>query len=337
VEDKKISFPKDDLPHSSIVEWWYFNGNLKTEDKKDVSFMSCLFKVDPKKVDLPFMEKINMDSLYFGHSLISDISHGTFKAHTQIYKDVKNESEKLQTLSLSAGDMEIREKDADTFSLRSLNIDLRFQSKKLPLLVGGGWVKLDSKDTYYYSRTNLYTEGTIIINGEAKKVSGKSWMDHQWSDQKHTDEDHWNWFSIQLENNTEIVCFKYGNKKEKFMASISYPDGSQISTEKVIFKTNDSLWTSPKTGAEYFLSWSIELPEFNMSFKTFPKQNDQEMIFLNINYWEGGIDVLAVIDGKEVKGQGFTEIVGIMAKKEVISVYMNEAKDEFSKLILKRP
>ena len=88
----------------------------------------------------------------------------------------------------------------------------------------------------------------------------------------------------------------------------------------------------------YTLDWQIDLPEFDISMKTFPKYREQEMIFLNINYWEGGIDAEAVLGGGEkVKGQGFTEILGVMANKEAFNLYLSEAKEKISELLLKRP
>ena len=47
---KQLSFPKDELSHPGIIEWWYLNGNLKSESQKQYTYMYCLFRADPKRV-----------------------------------------------------------------------------------------------------------------------------------------------------------------------------------------------------------------------------------------------------------------------------------------------
>ncbi|MHA1895810.1 MAG: lipocalin-like domain-containing protein, partial [Promethearchaeota archaeon] len=36
---KKIEFPKDELAHNSIIEWWYFNGHLTDKQGNRYAFM----------------------------------------------------------------------------------------------------------------------------------------------------------------------------------------------------------------------------------------------------------------------------------------------------------
>jgi hypothetical protein len=38
-----IQLPKDDAPHNAPMEWWYYNGHLKTASGKNYSFHYTVF------------------------------------------------------------------------------------------------------------------------------------------------------------------------------------------------------------------------------------------------------------------------------------------------------
>ncbi len=88
---KPITFPRDHQAHEAVIEWWYFNGHLYDQEGAYYSFMSCFFKADAKKINLPilknipFKEKIGvLPYVYFAHSLVSDI------AGRKTYKEIQN-------------------------------------------------------------------------------------------------------------------------------------------------------------------------------------------------------------------------------------------------------
>jgi len=135
-------------------------------------------------------------------------------------------------------------------------------------------------------------------------------MDHQWADVSYN-KNKWTWFSIQLQNNTEIVCFEYGKGKNKtYLASISYPNNKQKHFSEVEFKPLGKKWKSKKTGTIYPLSWEIKIPKEEITLKVETEINNQEVNFGTINYFEGPLNVQGKISSKRVKGEGFMELVG---------------------------
>ena len=55
----------------------------------------------------------------------------------------------------------------------------------------------------------IATEGTVMVGGEAFTVDGLSWMDHEWSTSAlGAEQAGWDWFSIQLDDNTELMLFQ---------------------------------------------------------------------------------------------------------------------------------
>ena len=332
---KKICFPKDGSVHDEIIEWWYFNGHLKDGKGNEFSFMDCLFKVDPKKINLPFMEKIPIKYAYFAHSSLSDLKLNKFYSDIQPLSLISRDSfsKPLFFVNYTSPSMkgylnyEIQEIDKFKYRIKSSQFDLTLTSVKKPLLEGGkGFIDFGSQQTFYYSLTNLKTEGYVFVDGKKIKVKGKSWMDHQWANMNYF-KNKWTWFSIQLDNNCEIVCFKFDDDRKKtYFASISYSNGKTTHASDLILTPLGEKWKSKKTGANYPLSWKIQVPSKKIDVVVNPIINSQEMVFGSMNYWEGPIKVKGKVNNKKVKGKGFMELVGYPSTKLFAKFYKPELK-----------
>lgn len=339
---KPIKFPLDEGAHECNVEWWYYNGLLTSDVGDHYGFMACLFKIDNKKVKIPYLNKLPFKKLCFFHSIITDIkaqksypisipisvlSADSF-SKDDLFINFINYTKPILTGGFVVN--QIEEIKPFEYRLKTEQLDLNLKSKKPPLLEGGnGFLKLHSKDTYYYSLTDLETSGEIIINKKRIKITGKSWFDHQWADTSYT-KDKWNWFSIQLNNKMELVVFEYddGIVKDR-LASIVHPDGHQTHYQNIILEPVGEVWQSPKTKAKYPVSWKIEVPEEDISLITMPLVKTQEVIFGEINYWEGPLEVKGDVKGNKVLGQGFMELVGRPAEN---SFAINFIKDTLKKI-----
>jgi len=317
---KPIQFSQDELSHNHAIEWWYWNGHLKDKQGNRYSYMDCLFKAKPKKIKIPFIKGVPVDTLYFSHSLVTDIKRKNFFPHVDYVSLVSKDSFSKSLLNINYinpiivngyFNNIIQKIEIEHYYLKTEDIELHLYSQKKPLLEGGsGYLRLpNSRSTYYYSLTNLKTEGKIRVGKKWIEVNGKSWMDHQWANVKY-EKDKWTWFSIQLNNNTEIVCIEYGDKKKYRLASISYPNNKQKHTRDVNFTPLGKQWKSKKTKAEYPLEWKIEIPEFKVALTAKALVEQQEMLFGTINYWEGPLDIKGIMDGKRVAGVAFSELVG---------------------------
>jgi predicted secreted hydrolase len=296
----KVHLPEDELPHKgTAIEWWYFNGFLK--GKSRYSFMTCLFKADRDKVNLKFL-KVPVKTVYFSHTLLFNLDTKEVKKEVLPFVIVSDDSNASGTLDIDYYYPLRRNyfnygigRVGKDIRLKTRFFNLMLKQKKKPLLEGGtGYIDLGKKTTYYYSYSNLKAEGFI----GKEKVKGTAWHDKQWSRQGFTD-DFWIWFSIQLHNDTEIVCFNYKGKK---MATISYPNNRQ-ETLPAEFTPIGKPWKSPDTGLSYTLSWNIRIGKYRIS--TRPLIDDCEMTFGFINYWEGPLAV--TVDGR--RADGFMEYV----------------------------
>lgn len=347
---KALNFPQDELVHKYIIEWWYHNGHLWDEAGNHYAYMHCLFRADNKKVGIPLIGAIPLKEIYFSHSIISDISKKKSYPVVNYLSVMSTDSFTKPLLFVNYFNYNnplifknyfncsIEEKELFNYQIKTEDLSLNLQAVKEPLLVGGdGYVNVHSKKSYYYSITNLKTEGTIKINNKEIKVKGKSWIDRQWANVKYT-KDKWTWFSIQLNNNLEMVCYEYDDGQVKsYMASLSYPDGSVRHTDKIIFTPMGSSWQSRKTKASYPINWRIDVPELKIKLEVRPLIKDQEVVFGLINYWEGPLAVSGEIGGVKVSGYGFSELLGRPAKignlKFLHKVIAEQGKSLYKQLI----
>jgi predicted secreted hydrolase len=315
---KELVFPKDEKDHDKIIEWWYWNGHLHGQDGKQYSFMDCLFKADVRRVRLPLL-KPPLKDVYFSHSILSDVSLGKFYPLIDYLSLPSRQSfqrpllfaEYISTDIFNGFSVNLMdEKSPFEYRLKTENFDLNLVAKKKPLLVGGnGFLNLHGRKTYYYSLSDLAVEGSIFLKDQEIKVRGQAWMDHQWADAPYNN-DKWTWFSVQLNNHTELLCFEYGDKKKNHLATICYADGRQESFNDLDILPAGNVWKSPKTKAEYELAWKIAIPKKKIFLSLTPLIKNQEMIFGKINYWEGPMAAKGRVDGKKVKGKAFMELVG---------------------------
>ncbi len=324
---KSIVLPKDNGPHDYIIEWWYFNGHLYDKEGKEYSFMDCFFKVDLSKVNIPhiFPHLIedhfkNGNYLHFAHSVISDISRKKSYKEIQNISLITKDSFKKELLYINYRNAhilgedlnsEIVETTPNNFNLKTKNLNLYLNSEKKPLLEGGhGYVGTPKAGSYYYSFTDLSVVGKIKIKDREIEVEGLAWMDHQWANVVYK-KDKWTWFSFQLENGTQIMCVEYDTEiGVDILIDIIDKEGNQKQYKQAKIIPKGRFWKSKKTKARYPLSFQIEIPEAKLKIKTKALIKNQEMIFGQINYWEGPMKVSAKINDKKIKGRGFMELVG---------------------------
>lgn len=325
---KPLSFPLDGKEHEAIVEWWYFNGHLRDKAGNSYAFMDCLFKADLKRIEapsflkkVPFRKKLVGENPYycFAHSVVSDIANQKNYKDVQNYSLTSSDSFKRPLLFVNYinpnifggyANNEIVEKSLFKFHIKTENLDLELKSKKPPLLESGkGFISVCGRESYYYSLTDLRAKGVLNIENKIIEVEGKAWFDHQWTDVSKMEK--WSWFSLQMENGTDIMCAEYDDGKNKaYLVDLIYPDGKQEHFNKLLLTPGKDVWKSKKTKAEYPLSFTIEILDKNMKFEVRSTMADQEMIYGSINYWEGPLDVTGTEDGQKIKGMGFMELVG---------------------------
>ena len=161
----------------------------------------------------------------------------------------------------------------------------------------------------------MQTSGQVRINGETYGSTGDSWMDHEFSTSAlAANQVGWDWFSIQLDNNTELMLFQLRNADGSVdgfsTAAVIGPDGVVRRYEPGQFTIEVlDTWRSPVSGGVYPARWQIEIPAEALALTLTPLVADQEMD-LRYRYWEGAVAIGGTVAGAAVTGKGYVELTG---------------------------
>lgn len=307
-----IEFPRDDGPHDEMMEWWYYTGHLFTESGDRYGFQMVVFK--GQRDDLLG---------YAAHVAIVDPAQGTYRYDEQlVIGDSVSTDAPGGGFDLEIGDWRMsgaNGNDRLVGSVPGYAFKLQTRSVKPPVLhQGDGFIDYGSGQySYYYSRTRLETTGTLEIDGEVMQVHGEAWMDHQWGDFMTWDGGGWDWFSLQLDDGSDLMLYvvNASDGSPQFVdGSIVSPDGdvTLLGTEDFVV-TPTSSWRSPTSGILYPSGWSIELPAHSLVLTVSPVLPDQEMDTTRSTgqiYWEGQVTIEGMRDGEPVSGLGYVELTG---------------------------
>ena len=107
--------------------------------------------------------------------------------------------------------------------------------------------------TYYYSRPNMTTKGTLKIGETTYQIEGTTWFDRQYGKLFQAIIQGWQWFAIQLESGEHIMLFDFlgsENRVERF-GSVLDADGESrhLGPEDYAVETLGSWPRSPSTAA----------------------------------------------------------------------------------------
>ncbi len=171
------------------------------------------------------------------------------------------------------------------------------------------------------ARRAWITAGTIRLGEKSYQVSGLSWMDHEFSTSALSEgQVGWDWFSIQLDNGSELMVFQIrrqdGSVDPYSSGTLINPDGSAIHLPKESFTiaVEDS-WRSPRSRAEYPAQWKVSVPEYGIQLEILPYLADQELN-VSFTYWEGAVSVTGQQQGVTVSGNGYIEMTGYAESME---------------------
>lgn len=313
---KKIKFPKDEAAHKGS-EWWYFNGHLKSDNGKEYGFMIAFLKMDMIK-NRPKWFLWPIKTGYLVHSHLSDLTNKKFFPHYEHFMKMPyekfTEKNKLfnhyrQTLlkEIKKGVYHLK------FNNKPYQLDLVITSKKPAVLHGKkGIINIGKKDySYYYSFTNMNVKGTIKTFDNVIKVNGTAWMDHQWGSFTLQNKQ-WDWISIKLNNNIELMIFKILDKATQetyFYTTIIDKKGKSTKIKDAQLKPIKR-WKSKKTGIIYPLHWNLKIPSKKINLSIKPDFNEQEMSDGILKYWEGSCIVTGTQNKKRIRGNAYMELIG---------------------------
>ena len=323
----KFVFPRDHAAHLGFAsEWWYFTGHVRADDGRRFGFELTFFRVGLRPGEAKGKRGQSSwrgNQLYPAHFALTDESGKTFLHYEKFAREA------LGAGSSSTTSLNVR---ADGWTLTGPSpfrmhaaadgtaIDFTLVSEKVPAVHGhDGISKKDACATcasHYYSMTRLRTTGVLTYQGRKMRVSGLSWMDHEFgSDELQADQAGWDWFSIQLDDRREFMLYllrnKDGSVTPESSGSLIAPDGRVTYLPRTAFIVDATgSWKSPHTGGVYPSGWRVRVPSANVDITLTPTVLDQELANTvgGVSYWEGAVDARSA-DGHAL-GVGYVELTG---------------------------
>ncbi len=329
-EHDPVVLPRDLAAHSDAqTEWWYYTGQAETTSGRRFGFELVFFKrrTDLDKFSIVPLRLIG-NPYYFAHFAISDVDDQVFSyAHRKSANGPLDlpASANEQHYHLRLGDWSAAESNGLHVLRATLDDSTVFEATVRPekpvVLNGENGVSFKDKDeaSRYFSYTRMALEGDLIVGGNIEHFTGSAWMDREFGTWEPTENQKgWDWFSIQLDNGTELMCYQLrdgqGNRSPYSTGTFVEANGTFHSLKYDEFEISElAHWTSANSGASYPAKWKIEVPRFGISVSVEPNFQDQELDTRGttmIVYWEGSCAVAGKAGTEAVNGNAYVELVG---------------------------
>jgi predicted secreted hydrolase len=324
----QYQFPRDHFSHPDFqTEWWYYTGNVKTADGHRFGFELTFFREAVTRD--PVTNAVwDIRDVYAAHLALSDLDGGHFyhsERSNRAGPGIAGVSESdgriwngNWEIQWQGDDQKLQAVD-DRFALR-----FKMHSEKPPVIHGENGISQKGSHageaSHYISLTRLATSGTIELNGQELVVSGLAWMDHEFfTDQLEANQTGWDWLSLQLDNNTEIMLFNLRRKDGSIdeHSAGTYIDANGKTTNlkhaDFVLQPTAETWTSPSTRATYPIHWKIAIPRLQIAMDATTPLASQELTSkgkLSPTYWEGAITLRGMQQEKPLAGVGYLEMTG---------------------------
>ena len=201
---------------------------------------------------------------------------------------------------------------------QDFSLDLELRATQPLLLQGDAGFSRKGPDeaqaSHYLSEPQLSVQGTLRRGGKGVAVTGKAWLDHEWSEQlMHPDAVGWDWIGMNLDDGGALTAFRLRRADGSSLwagGSFRAPNGvvQVFAADSVVF-TPLREWQSPTSTARYPLHWQIATPIGRFEVRALlDAQELDSRTSTGTVYWEGLSELL---DGQQRRiGTGYLEMTG---------------------------
>jgi len=316
-----MQFPRDHGSHPAFrTEWWYITGWVTDDTGRELGVQVTFFRSrtgigeDSRSAFAP-------SQLLFAHAAVAEPAHGRLRHDQRVAR---------MGLGLAEASTTTTDVRVDDWSLvlagdrygakmiaREFTLDLAFTAKSPVLLQGEeGWSRKGPRDaqaSYYYSRPQLKTTGTIGIGTRQHQVRGTSWLDHEWSSAYLAPEARgWDWLGLNFDDGGALMLFRIrAHDGSTYWAGGTSRDAAGVTRtlrpDEIRFTARRE-WRSPRTGIVYPVAFDVRAAGADLVVE--PLLDDQELDArgsVGTIYWEGAVRVSA---GGRMVGRGYLELTG---------------------------
>ncbi|MEZ8099384.1 lipocalin-like domain-containing protein [Vibrio bivalvicida] len=321
VKSVELTFPADHQSHPSFRhEWWYLTANLIDESGNPLGVQWTQFRFAAAPED--GKNKANKtiwqsQQIYMAHSAVT-----TLDKH---YADEKWSRDQASLAGVDASPFRVYLDDwqwsssTDDLFPATLNANSEQFGYSLILTSSAPYQKQGEQGystksadgqvaSYYYSQPFIDVSGQVIIDGNTHQVTGKGWIDREWSSQFLLgSQQGWDWFALRLSDETSLVVFQLRDsntgKASYSSARLMRQDGSGVAISPNEIQLNANKQTEIQ-GHNYPTEWQVAIPSQQIELAV-SALNPKAKMPLSVPYWEGPVR----IEGTH-SGTGYMELTG---------------------------
>ncbi|OJA03985.1 lipocalin-like domain-containing protein [Halomonas sp. QHL1] len=341
-------FPQEHAAHPDYrIEWWYLTANLKDAAGDPLGLQWTLFRqalMPPSERPAP--TPWAADQLWMAHMAISqgeqhEVAERFGRSHSQSQLSNAQNSQAGVVASpfhawLDDWQLKANEEAASTdFNHLTLTAysgegESRFGYRleltaEGPLVLHGaeGFSQkaANGQGSMYYSQPFWRINGDVTLNGETKTVSGRGWLDREWSSQLlDARQSGWDWFSIHFDDGQKLMAFQLrgggdgsGGDADQEQGTdyrsgtwiTPQGDATPLATDEIILTP---LATSAVAGRDVPTQWRLEIPSVAIDINIAAPYANRWMT-TSVPYWEGEVVVNDRASGESL-GEGYLEMTG---------------------------
>jgi predicted secreted hydrolase len=319
-----LAFPRDHGSHPEFrIEWWYVTGSVSDASGNGLGVQVTFFRTRPR-VGEDNVSAFAPRQLIFAHAALADPRHGRLR------HDQRAAREGFELAGAARGATRVwvddwslaqdGERYVARIAAREFSLDLAFAPTQPVLLQGEAGYSRKGPDTrqasHYYSQPQLAATGTVAVAGRTTAVTGRAWLDHEWSSEVLAPGAvGWDWTGIDFDDGAALMAFRMRDAAGRPLwaaATHRARDGTTrtFGPDTVRFEPGRR-WRSPRTQVEYPVAWTVRVGDLAVALE--PAMDDQELDARGSTgtiYWEGAVRARLADAGGEAAGRGYVELTG---------------------------
>jgi predicted secreted hydrolase len=322
---RTLQFPRDHSAHPDYrIEWWYLSANLTDGEDRDWGLQWTLFRqaLSPQAVDAGWQN----NQIWMAHAAITTPDGHFYEqrfARGGIGQAGVTRIDRDGYFNAWMDDWQWRSNAAALFPAK---IEFSIGGREIVLtlettgeLVVNGVDGYSQKSTqgqasYYYSQPYIQVSGFVNQGSEKTYLSGKGWLDREWSSQALADNQQgWDWFSLHLADGYRLMVYQLRHDDGEHWLSGNWIDPNGNSTvlngddiELSPLQTRE-IATGQNQSRQLPMEWQLTLAGQNRRWRIRPLY-DQQWMGTRFPYWEG---VALVEDEQGTRvGVGYMELTG---------------------------
>ena len=329
ITPRPLTFPSDHGAHPDTrTEWWYVTGSLQS-GSDNFGFQITFFR-SKTSVASDHPSRFAASQLHFAHVALTDLQAKKMQHDQRIARGGAGSG--FGRASAAQGDTNlllegwtlkrIADVKLPTYESKINTANFAFDltlTATQPLLLQGdaGYSRKGPQPeqaSHYYSIPQLAVTGQLTRQGKAIAVTGRAWLDHEWSNSVlDANAVGWDWIGMNLTNGGALTAFRL----RRADGSALYAGGSFRSADGRLrtFKSDEvrfapgRTWRSASSKANYPVAWTLDTPAGR--FKVQSLLDNQELDGNSSTgsvYWEGLSELLDAND--QIIGRGYLEMTG---------------------------